>query len=417
MADAPRQPAGERPQQTPARHPPQYTLKDTFATWFKQFRNYAELLNIPQNQLYRTMLSFLDGETFVTVENLQLTEEQKGDIYANEVQNLLKNALKSHGNRVRPEYEFLHRTQKPDETIEKYAAELEKLALETFPNEQNIRQNRSLIMAFIGGIRNDELGIKLLQAEYNNLGEALTAASQYLQALQTRRFIKTEKEHKPILEKIYSVQELRETTPDSITEEHVINAIRPRTQQPGPNQKPTPPAPILQPPPTMPAYNQIQQPNPQWWQMPQFINSPHQNWNPAQFNMPAPSFNPRQNYPQGSNQPYGMNNTGYNTQKGKNACHYCLRPGHYKKDCFKLKRDMQQSNTSQQAYNTQTQQYCTRCNMNNHATENCGILRREQAQQNNYCTKCNMYNHTTENCRAQNTGMTSNNPFLPPPAQ
>lgn len=98
--------------------------------------------------------------------------------------------------------------------------------MDTFPDDQNIWQNRSLINTFIAGIRNDELGIKLLKAEYENLGDALIAATQYLQAHQTPRFIKTEAEHKLALEEVYAVKE--EKLPD---EPSTVNAVRPVAQK------------------------------------------------------------------------------------------------------------------------------------------------------------------------------------------
>lgn len=68
--------------------------------------------------------------------------------------------------------------------------ELERLALEAYPDDQNIRANRNLIECFISGIRDDELAIKLLQENFDNLANAINRAVQYQQALQTRHFIK-----------------------------------------------------------------------------------------------------------------------------------------------------------------------------------------------------------------------------------
>lgn len=402
-----------------ARHPTQFSLKENFGTWYKQFRNYTELLNVPQNRQYRTLLSFLDAETFTIVENLNLGDAQQEDINNNETLNLLKTALRRRETRIKPEYEFLHRKQKPEESIEKYAAELEKLALDTFPDDQNIRQNRSLINTFIAGIRNDELGIKLLQAEYENLGDALIAATQYLQALQTRRFIKTEAEHKPALEKVYAVKE--ETTPD---EPSTVNAVRPVAQkqrqpaQPETNQINT------QPPMQQWGSNQPQQhnPTPQWWQNPQTMNNPFQTWNPGQYNMTMPNnpgqYNmtmPNQGYqaqPYNRSGNYAPNPMNRRMNRNNGTCHHCKQPGHFIRECNTFKRELQKQQN-------QNARFCTFCNMSNHSTDNCGKLRRQQqqGQQQQYCRNCNMNNHSTENCRARNTNTVSKNPFLPQPAQ
>ena len=46
-----------------------------------------------------------------------------------------------------------------------------------------------LIKSFIAGVRNDELAIKLLQENFDNLGPAINSVVEYSQALQTQRFI------------------------------------------------------------------------------------------------------------------------------------------------------------------------------------------------------------------------------------
>ena len=78
------------------------------------------------------------------------------------------------------------------------------MALEAFPDEQNIRENRQLIQSFLMGVRNDELGIKLLEENFENLTTAVNAAARHCRALQTRRYIRKETDS-PVLEKVYEV--------------------------------------------------------------------------------------------------------------------------------------------------------------------------------------------------------------------
>ena len=61
-----------------AKQPSVFTLKQSFPVWFKQFRNYAELLQVQVNQRYRTLLSFLDAESFTIVENLAFRARFQG---------------------------------------------------------------------------------------------------------------------------------------------------------------------------------------------------------------------------------------------------------------------------------------------------------------------------------------------------
>ena len=150
-------------------------------------------------------MSFLNSESFTLVENLNLTNAQKQDITAQETYQLIKTCLKSTESRIPSGYALKYRKQKESESIEQYAFELENLALEAYPNDQNIRQNHNLIECFISGIRNDELAIKLLEQNFENLTEAIQAAARYFLALQTRRFIKTESDFKQTMEKVYNL--------------------------------------------------------------------------------------------------------------------------------------------------------------------------------------------------------------------
>ena len=88
-----------------AKSPELYQLKKNFASWLKQFRNYAELLNINANNVYRTFLSFMDDEAFTIVESLNLTNAQKNDFFDNATQTLVRTAIKNRqGVRIPAEY-------------------------------------------------------------------------------------------------------------------------------------------------------------------------------------------------------------------------------------------------------------------------------------------------------------------------
>ena len=264
MAQIP--PQNVRPNPATARHPSEFTMKDCFTTWFKQFRNYCELLNVPANTRYRTLLSFLDPECFTIVENLALPDETRADIFHADTQRALKDALSRRESRFPAGYAMGYRKQKEGECIEKYASELEKLALEACPDVQNIRANRNLIECFISGIRDDELAIKLLEENFNNLTEAINRAVHYQQALQTRRFIKTETDFRPTMEKVYNI------SPDELAKINTTNPKpEPATQQlapsPGPNSN------RYQNPNFQP-YGYVQNPN-QWYQYNNQVSPQH----------------------------------------------------------------------------------------------------------------------------------------------
>ena len=343
-------PAQQRPNPATARHPPEFTLKDCFTTWFKQFRNYCELLNVQANTRYRTLLSFLDPECFTIVENLALPDERRADIFHADTQRALKDALSRRESRVPAGYAMRYRKQKEGESIEKYASELEKLALEAYPDVQNIRANRNLIECFISGIRDDELAIKLLEENFNNLTEAINRAVHYQQALQTRRFIKTETDFRPTMEKVYNI---------SSDESATINATdpKPAVQQQASTTIGNPYTHTnFQPQGHTHNLNQWY-PNtgpPQYPQYPQYPNS-HQNYVPHQ------NFRSRQPRP---NYTHENQNRASRQNHNQIVCYFCQKPGHIRPECYSYKKHKQRQN----------QDSCTYCNKQGHRADSCWFL-------------------------------------------
>ena len=353
-----------RPNPATARHPPEFSLKDCFTTWFKQFRNYCELLNVPANTRYRTLLSFLDPECFTIVENLALPDERRADIFHADTQRALKDALSRRESRVPAGYAMRYRKQKEGESIEKYAAELEKLALEAYPDVQNIRANRNLIECFISGIRDDELAIKLLEENFNNLTETINRAVHYQQALQTRRFIKTETDFRPTMEKVYNI---------SSEESAKVNTTEYRKPEPPATQQ-------AQPANGNPFQYQGFQQNGNQFQNPSFqpngYNQAPQQWYPQQVPSQYRQFpNTRQSFPSYQNfrsrqrQPYPGGQYQYQREPRRNLsqiiCYFCEKPGHIKPECYSYKRHLQQQKQSK---------HCTYCNKQGHSADSCWHL-------------------------------------------
>lgn len=352
--------------QVTARAPPEYNLKQCFTVWNKQFRNYCELLNINAANRYRTLLSFLDPESFIIVENLNLTNAQRADIFNNDTFRLIKGALAQRESNIPPGYALKYRKQKEGEKLEKYAQELEKLAYEAFPDDQNIRQNRTLIESFISGIRNDELAIKLLELEFDSLTDAVNRAVQFFQALQTRRFIKTESDFRPTMEKVYNITD---SEPESNTVAKVSNIKNSTTFE---SQKPVDNA-VTEPYPKFPTGQQPM--NPFQFQWPNYTayQYPYQlAQNP--YNIPtamAPFFGPN-----------NMNNTQFRypkkpqfqNQRQRNTniiCHFCQKRGHIKSECFSFLRLRSRAT---QPNNTTPLIKCTYCDKKGHVAANCWLL-------------------------------------------
>jgi hypothetical protein len=323
-----------------AKSPEQYKLKNNFPSWLKQFRNYAELLNINPNNVYRTFLSFMDDDSFGVIENLNLTNEQRNDFFDNATQVLVRTAIKNRqGERVPAEYMLRFRKQHDGESVEQYANELEKMALEAFPDDDNIRENRQLIQSFLMGVRNDELGVKLLEDNFQNLTQAVNAAARHCKALQTRRYIRKESEAQ-VLEKVYQVscKNCSCNSSDANTPKpDAVNMALPLgfSQQ---NQKPG----NIQP--TQNPANAFQYSS----QQPLIVgNSP-------QYRLPAPYVRARN---ERAPRQY--------RDKRNIQCYYCQKYGHYSNECWERMRTQNQP---------QQRKYCTYCGKFGHLAENCWYL-------------------------------------------
>ena len=387
-----------------AKQPTVFTLKQSFPVWFKQFRNYAELLQVPNEHRYRTLLSFLDAESFTIVENLALNQEQRADVFQAAPYQLIRNALTQRESRIPPGYELKYRKQRENESIEKYASELECLALEAFPGEANIRQNRTLIESFISGIRNDELAIKLLEENFQNLGQAIERAVHYYQALQTRRFIKTESDFRPSLEKVYNVSkniDSEEKKPAKEQDVNAVNASPTEQSQSHYNQKSQP---NINMPAPAPAnlqfsghahYNRmfLQNPNQATWGNQQYFNEPmkHPFAGPDWPSQPANNQNWQQYPPWLNNQRFlNMPRPQNMTRRSKPnvVCYHCGKIGHYKNECYSLQRIQQSQNTKRDAKN------CTYCGKSGHLSHNCWHLNGKNTQPSNQMSNLNPFRPT-----------------------
>lgn len=338
-----------------AKAPEIFKLKNNFNSWLKQFRNYAELVNVQANNMYQTFMSFMDEESFSVVESLTLTPAQRNAFFDNATILLISEAIKNRqGERIPAEFMLRFRKQEDNESIEQYASALEKIALEAFPNDANIRQNRQLIQSFLMGIKNDELGIKLLEQNFDNLTNALNYATQYFKALQTRRYIKREGNSTLPLEKVYNVspeqcyncRQAAETVNktqkvDNTSKYHLQQAPQMTTEMPNLQQH------VQLPLQSGIYYNQAAQPLQN--------QMPIGNFTQAALPMMSPHVNPIQQFRYNSR----------NANRKNVQCYNCGKSGHYKSEC----RSMNNNNYNKRA--RPQRPYCTYCSKPGHIAATC----------------------------------------------
>jgi hypothetical protein len=380
-----------------AKSPETYKLKMNYQSWLKQFRNYIELLNVPANNIYRTFLSFLDEETFGIVETLNLQDAQRADFFDNGTQGPIREAIKNRqGERIPPEYMLRFRKQHEGESIEKYAAELEKMAQEAFPEDQDIRANRQLIQSFLMGVRNDELGVKLLEEAFDNLTEAVNAAARHCKALQTRRYIRKETEAK-VLEKVYqtschncsqaktfeegdSILNINDTS-IAMTRGTVNSTLNQEHQIPGPS-----------------ARRQVQVSN----QQPLHTQSmADQNQMQVKYNQRNPRFYSAPRYAD-QNRGYARQISRQYRDKRNIQCYYCNRYGHYQSECWTKDMNLKQGNQQTLTQRPTSRLYCTYCSKGGHTADRCWHLNQPDQNRNG-----NMLQSSNDNP----TGKQSTNPF------
>jgi hypothetical protein len=248
------------------------------------------------------------------------------------------------------------RKQRESESIEKYASELEKMAQEAFPADNNIRANRQLIQSFLMGVRNDELGVKLLEENFDNLTAAVNAAARHCKALQTRRYIRKETEGQ-VLEKVYQTSCQNCTSAVSNTDEHTVNIANAASQQ------------QVAPQTIADANRKV----------------PNQYWNAGHHNQPPMLMTPNQLQPQNGYLQYpnqfnapnyfrgtaqqGPRNRQYKDKRNI-QCYHCLKYGHYKSECWALKNDQR----SNQQSAPRSKPYCSYCGKHGHTADRCWHL-------------------------------------------
>ena len=413
--------AAQERRRTIARAPEVFEITNNFSTWIKQFRNYVELVNVGAPEMFRTFMSFISPECFLLVEALELTDAEKLDMFGAGTFQRIKQALRKRENKIDPGFLFRYRKQKDNESIEDYAKDLERLCQEVYPNDQNVRQNRLLIDTFIGGVKNDELAIKLLQENFQNLTQAVEAAVQYFQALQTRRFIKTETDFRPVLEKVYVTRE--EVTTTEKNNERVVSkqqngalqsqsetSVNQITAKNGRSnaglEANTANMQVPQP-------QQIQNfPNmlggPQWQTVPQFSMTPQMGSQPYYSSLPQTSgmFQWGNSQPQ-AQQPFGTARhqnqpepyrPPQKSDKRNIICYHCNKRGHYRNECWELARVRSGQSSQQNRQRSEYEQrYCSYCAKYGHTAEYCWLLKGQKP----------------DNKREELTDGQSKNPFRP----
>lgn len=150
----------------------EFTLKEDFQLWFEQFEEYVAANLIPEGRSVALFLTLMGEEGYKLVRNLCFPQKPR-DKSLNELVTLIKGNLNPKPNTIAERYKFKKRTQRSNESITMFLAELKQLSLycdfgDTLNN--NFRDQ------FVLGVNNERFQRRLLAERLLSFEKAIEMA-------------------------------------------------------------------------------------------------------------------------------------------------------------------------------------------------------------------------------------------------
>jgi hypothetical protein len=159
--------------------PKNYQISQNFRIWLERFDIYATLSKIPNTERREQLLSRLDHQAYVAVNNLHLASSLSYEQFCAEL-------TKRFHNNTRKDYKLRLRSriQNSSETFESFSDTLQELALNAYPNGGVELQAEMALDQFLIGVKAAEaVKQQLLMSSPTSLGEAIRKVRQ-LEAAQ-----------------------------------------------------------------------------------------------------------------------------------------------------------------------------------------------------------------------------------------
>ena len=158
-----------------ARRPDTFVFGEDFPLFWKRFERFSAAINCEKKSQFDLFTSFLDDVSFRRVESLSFTEDHKTASYVDLAKafELIKSAL-SKPPEIPDRVALRYRTQSADEDIIKFGDAIRELGIKIYGAE--VESNAAVIESFCVGVRDSELGSKLLQKTFTKLSEAIEYA-------------------------------------------------------------------------------------------------------------------------------------------------------------------------------------------------------------------------------------------------
>lgn len=159
--------------------PKNFQLNQNFRIWLERFDNFVKLAKIPVTQRREQLLSRLEHQAYVAVNNLHLEESLSYNEFCSQL-------MKRFHNVSREDYklQMRARVQRANETYEAFSDALQELALNAFPSSGfELQQEMALDQFLLGVTAEDAVKQQLLMSSPTTLSEAIRKVRQ-LEAAQ-----------------------------------------------------------------------------------------------------------------------------------------------------------------------------------------------------------------------------------------
>ena len=154
--------------------PKDFTKGENFSRFCDRFKEYVYLTRLNDPNLYIYLLQLVDNETYELLKKVRLKRREKGDVAAF-CKKFVK-AIYPDGDAVSLKSEVLTCKQKSDENIDKFQYRLLEKASIAF-SDKKVRDENCLI-AFLQGVRDISMKIKLNEAEIQTFDDAVKLAKR-----------------------------------------------------------------------------------------------------------------------------------------------------------------------------------------------------------------------------------------------
>ena len=168
-----------------------FSKGENFSRFCERFDEYVRITKIRDRDLYMLFLQNVDDETYTTLKSVKLSRKERSR--ASEFCKKYKTAIYG-DEKLSLRHDVMDCKQKSEETISDYAYRLREKASIAYSDPEN--QEDNCLLAFLRGVKNLSMKIKLNEASLDNFNDAVKLAKKIE---RVEKVINAEPELNPIL--------------------------------------------------------------------------------------------------------------------------------------------------------------------------------------------------------------------------